>query len=71
MVHILVPEQKDEKRIYIWGNCYPRQAYYAPYRPEILFKPEDLPKKIEWIYDPVTFKDEEKIFSPANNKIIV
>jgi hypothetical protein len=66
-----IPEQKDEKRILIWGNCYPRQAYVIPHKPEMLYKAEDLPKKVEQAYDSVKIKDEELIYSPLNNKIVV
>jgi hypothetical protein len=32
LIHIFVPEQKDEKRIFIWGSCYSRQAYVSNYK---------------------------------------
>lgn len=71
LIHVLVPEQKDEKRIYIWGNCYPRQAYLAIHKPEMLYKAEDLPKHVEQTYDSLKIKDEELLFTPANNKILL
>jgi hypothetical protein len=37
----------------------------------MLYKAEDLPKKVEQAYDSVKIKDEELIYSPLNNKIVV
>lgn len=69
LISIDVPNQKLEKRLFIWGSCYNRQAYanlYTPY--DTIPNAAIMAKKFEFPFDILKVKDEEKIFSPLNNK---
>ena len=58
--------------MFIYGSCYPRQAYIKYFDPYLeLPNSENLPEKAEFPFDLLKSKDEDNIFSLTNSKLIL
>eukprot|EP01017_Pseudomicrothorax_dubius_P009283 TRINITY_DN13124_c0_g1_i2.p1 TRINITY_DN13124_c0_g1~~TRINITY_DN13124_c0_g1_i2.p1 ORF type:complete len:352 (-),score=62.77 TRINITY_DN13124_c0_g1_i2:3-1058(-) len=69
---INVPNQIKEKRIYIVGSCYPRSAFVTLHRPLVFpTRAEDLIARHETSFELIKVRDEDLIYSPANNRIVL
>lgn len=67
-----VPHQKEEKKLFLYGFCYPRQTFIRYYQPHNVIPNEsELKKPIEFPFDILKTKDEENIFSSARNRILM
>ncbi|CAK81749.1 unnamed protein product (macronuclear) [Paramecium tetraurelia] len=72
LISVHVPNQKSEKRVFIWGYCYNRQAYVNIYQPyNLIPQINEINKKIEFPFDQLKLKDEEKVYTYLNNKIML
>ena len=69
MIKIDVPNQQNEKSLYLIGACYDRQAYITYYKPFIFPKLDDIKKPVEYPLDFIRIKDEETVLGADLNKI--
>ena len=69
-VKVNVPQQKNERFIYVTGFCYPRQAYVKNYKENKIPPNSQVEKKLEYSLDWLSVKDDMLYYGP-NNKTIV
>jgi hypothetical protein len=71
LIKIDVPNQQNEKSLFIKGSCYDRQAYITYHEPFIFPKVEDITKPVEYPLDFIRIRDEETVLGLDSNKIIL
>lgn len=67
-----VPNQKEEKQLYVYGKCYPRTLYVHKH---IQFKELPALASVQSIdeseFDQIRTADEKLVYSEYNNKIVL
>jgi len=71
LIKIDVPNQQNEKSLYIKGSCYNRQAYLTYYQPFIFPKLDDISKPVEYPLDFIRIKDEQTVLGLETNRIML
>ena len=71
LIKIDVPNQKTERRLWVKGVCYPRQAFVSHFKPFEFPKPNELPATIEKPLDFVRVKDSMHIIGSEVKLILL